>query len=357
MGDKIQVTSAAAHPTIRVDYRESRSIPSAAIQGILKPIGALILKAGDTQPAESPRISPPKRANKKCEVQESQIEDVWIYKLAMVEQERKRAEHKIYYFAGGGFRGPPSKEHWSLCAELANQLPEYEVNVVSYPLAPKNMAPISMPHLYRLCKALAAQARAENFRVTFIGDSSGGNIALILGLFCASEFLQEQERGIEGLCPVESIFAMCPATDLRNINPEIDDVDPHDPLLSREVITEVAEGWIGGWKPSDPRVSPILADLSLLRRANIKVDRMTAGYDVLSPDGILFRNELSDNGVQGDWMHWERQMHCFPLVWGYHIAEGVAGKDWIVGMLRKNARNAQPVGAQQEGAKDQNSHF
>lgn len=54
-----------------------------------------------------------------------------------------------------------------------------------------------------------------------MGDSSGGNIALILGLFYASEFLQERERSAEGPCPVESIFAICPATDLRNTNPEM----------------------------------------------------------------------------------------------------------------------------------------
>lgn len=102
MHGSIGATSTGAISTIRVDYRESRSIPSAAIQGILKHIGTLILKAGDVEPTGSPRITLPKRTDKKCDVQESQIEGVWIYKLAMEGQEKKRVEHKIYYFAVEG---------------------------------------------------------------------------------------------------------------------------------------------------------------------------------------------------------------------------------------------------------------
>lgn len=43
---------------------------------------------------------------------------------------------------------------------------------------------------------------------------------------------------------------------------------------------------------SDPRISPALADLSVLRRANIKVDGVLGGYDVSSPEGLQFRKRL-----------------------------------------------------------------
>lgn len=329
--------------SIIVDHRTARSIPAATVQGILKPVGPLILKAGNPQPPGSPRITPPTKADKKCTIEESQIDGVWMYTLFRNNEERKPVTHKLLYFAGGGFRGPATKEHWSLCAQLAIELPDYEISLVSYPLAPVNTAPKSLPHLYKLYKTVAAQARAEGFRITLMGDSSGGNIALELGLHCASEFLQEQEDGVEGLCPVEVVCAICPATDLRNLNPDIDVVDAKDSLLSRKIVTEVAEGWKGDWELDDPRVSPIMADLSLFRRAEIKVDGITAGYDVLSPDGIIFRDRLSEFGVRGNWLHWEKQMHCFPLVSAYHIKEGVAGKDWIVEVLKENVRNSRPL--------------
>jgi acetyl esterase/lipase len=89
---------------------------------------------------------------------------------------------------------------------------------------------------------------------------------------------------------------------------------------------------------SDPRLSPVLADLSLFRRAGIKVDGVTAGHDVLTPDAIVFRKKLADYGVDGDWLEWEKQMHCFPLLFSFHIREGIGGKDWILDILRTNAK-------------------
>lgn len=229
----------------------------------------------------TPRISSvdsPQACRKTCKIRESQTADTWIYTFENpVESEpRARAAHKLYYFAGGGFRGVPEKEHWLLCAELGMKLLEYEINLVSYLLTPNSPASHSLAHLERFYDVLTQQPKEENFRITLFGDSSGGNIALVLGLYAAFEYLKDHS----GPCPVEAIMAMCPATDLRNENPDIDVVDPRDPILSRKTTTEVAHGWAGEMSLSDPRVSPILADLSLYRKAGIKVDGVTAGNDV-----------------------------------------------------------------------------
>jgi acetyl esterase/lipase len=123
---------------------------------------------------------------------------------------------------------------------------------------------------------------------------------------------------------------------MRNNNPDIDATDQKDSLLSRKAIEEVARGWMGKWSSSDPRIFPILADLELLKRVNIKVDGVIAGYDVLAPDAVLFRNKLGECGVEGDWLEWEKQMHCFPLMFPYHVREGIDAKDWIIRILNSN---------------------
>jgi len=128
-------------------------------------------------------------------------------------------------------------------------LPDYEISLVSYPLVPNSPASTALPHLERLCDALVEQAKSEGFRVTFFGDSSGGNIAIVLGLYVATQYLKNTS---DGPCPVEAVMAMCPATDMRNENPGIDVVEAHDPILSRKVITEVAEGWRAELPASDP---------------------------------------------------------------------------------------------------------
>jgi hypothetical protein len=55
----------------------------------------------------------------------------------------------------------------------------------------------------------------------------------------------------------------------------------------------VATSWKDDWPLSDPKISPILADLELLNQANIKVDGVIAGHDVLGPDAV-FRKELGE---------------------------------------------------------------
>jgi acetyl esterase/lipase len=327
--------------SIRVQHRDDRSILDATTQALLKPFASLILKPPHTTYTGSPRLTPPKAAEKICHVEEKLVEEMRIYVLSPLgdrgEEKRPDVPHKLYYFAGGGFRGPANKGHWALCAELCLKLPQYEINLVSYPLVPESPASTTIPHLENVYRALAQRSREQKFRMTFMGDSAGGNIALVLGIYAAAEYLRESAENTQGsVCPVENVLAICPATDLRNENPGIDAIDQKDSLLSRKAIVEVAVGWIGEWSLSDPRVSPILADLELFKRANIKVDGVIAGYDVLAPDALLFRKKLGECGVKGDWLEWEKQMHCFPLMFPYHVREGVEGKDWIVDILNSN---------------------
>ncbi|KAH7377522.1 alpha/beta hydrolase fold-domain-containing protein [Cadophora sp. MPI-SDFR-AT-0126] len=326
--DKVSPTS-----SIRVDRRESRSIANAAAQKLVSPFSSLILKPGKPQPGGSPQLTPPSRTQGDYSIEEWRIADTWLYTFKNLSKSKAETRHRIYYFAGGGFRGLPEKEHWTLCSDLSGMLPDYEISLVSYPLTPNCPASTALPHLERLCDALVQQSKQDNFRITFFGDSSGGNIAIVLGLYAASQYLKDTSAG---LCPVEAVMAMCPATDMRNENPEIDVVEAHDPILSRKTIEEVAEGWRAELPASDPRVSPVLADLSVFKQAGIKVDGITAGYDTLTPDAIKFREKLADCGVDGDWLLWEKQMHCFPLLSAFRIREGTEGKKWIVDVLKKN---------------------
>lgn len=323
--------------SIRLHHREGRSLANAATQKILKPVASIILRPGKPELAGSLQLIPPKQAEKDCTTRESKIADTWVYTFEnpSTNATTTKSTHRLYYFAGGSFRHKPQKEQWLLCAELASKLPEYSVNIVSPPLAPNSSAATALPHLERFYDALAQKARNQNFRITLAGDSSGGNLAIVLGLYAASEHLKEQ---VSGSCPVEAIMAISPAVDMRCENPVIDQVDPKDPLLSRKTIEEVARVWSGDIPFTDPRVSPILADLSLFRKGGIKVDGVNAGNDVLSPDGIAFREKLARSDVDGDWLEWEKQMHCFPLLFSVGVREGITGKDWLVDTLQENLR-------------------
>lgn len=216
------------------------------------------------------------------------------------------------------------------------QLPSYSINLVSYPLVPNSPASHSIPHLERFYQKIAREAESENCFLTLMGDSAGGNIVLVLGIYAARRWLEEKGNGGGGDCVVRNIFAICPATDLRHQHPEIDDKETKDPVLTRKIIEEVADAWKGDWELSDPRISPVLADLTVLKTAGIKVDGVLGGYDCLAPEGAQFKDKLAEVGITGEWLEWERQMHCFVLMFSYHFAEPAAAKDWILDVLRRN---------------------
>lgn len=138
-----------------------------------------------------------------------------------------------------------------------------------------------------------------------MGDSSGGNLALAVPLLTLS-------KQPEAAAPAH-IFLISPCVDTRNDNPDMMAVEPHDPILSVKYTGWVAETWTKGMDRSDPSVSPILANLSILKRRNIRLDGVVGRYDVLAPDTLLLLDKAKSLGVNGRWLVWDQQMHCFPL--------------------------------------------
>ena len=90
-------------------------------------------------------------------------------------------------------------------------------------------------------------------------------------------------------------------------------IEKHDPLFRIPDIKETARKWRADWDATDARVSPLMADVSLLARRGVKVHGVVGRYDILSCDAILFREKCEQAGVEGQWLDWDKQMHCFPL--------------------------------------------
>ena len=325
----------AMEQTTKVTHRTNRSIPMFLLQHLIKPFNTAIIKPGKPLPAGSPRLTPHSSAKKHCEVKETQVEGIYIYELVAKcstgnesnGDNGKRQKRRLYYFAGGGWQMPPSSQHWTLCAELCRQLPNTTVSLVSYPLAPNSPAPVAFPQLMKMYKRLLQDAEEAGEKVILAGDSAGGNVILCLALV---GFAEDENAP----CPTD-LLAISPSTDLRRNNPEIKVVEKHDPILRISFIGDSAKKWRAGWEASDPRVTPILGDVSALARRGVRVHGVFGRYDILSPDAALFRVKCEETGVRGEWLEWEKQMHCFPLAWAYRLPESVEAKDWILDVLRR----------------------
>ncbi|KAI9658738.1 MAG: hypothetical protein M1821_002298 [Bathelium mastoideum] len=309
--------------------------------------------------------------------------------------QRKR---RIYYFAGGGWQMPASKPHWKTLAEILRRLSESPssekptqpaaqtvISVVSFPLAPASPAPITFPKLVKLYETLVRTSIDAGEYIIFAGDSAGGNLACALVIHALSSTRPEPEDAPmprqedketeatpsttstttnTSLAP-HAILALCPSVHLCRDNncPILKSIEKKDPLLSIHFITCTADHWVGAqqsagrrlradapaeqmaaqppselpepWDKTDPRVSPLKGDIGALARAGVRVHGTTAGYDLLSGDARRFRDRCNEEGVQGKWLEWERQMHCWHLTWSFGLPEAKEAIDWMVDVLRQ----------------------
>lgn len=280
-------------------------------------------------------LKPSKSKLSGCTLHQRTVCDIYIYDMLPPNAAERSPKKRIYYFAGGSWQQPPSSQHYKLCAKLAKEMTDTSISIVSTPLAPNNPAPSSFPMCMKTYRALMAQAKEAGEKVIFAGDSSGANIALSLVLEALREDSEHEDTETTLKPHPVSVMAVCASTDLTRKNPDIDKIAPKDPLLTPDMIRGTAKAWQGDWDPADHRISPINADVSLLAKRGVKVHGITAGYDVLSPDGILFREKCAQAGVEGEWLHWEKQMHCFVLTVPYGLPEAKHAVQWMIDVLEK----------------------
>jgi hypothetical protein len=102
--------------------------------------------------------------------------------------------------------------------------------MVSCPLEPDGPVSTKLPHVENVHRILAREARKQELGIPFLGDTACENITLVLGIRGLQNLREATENARGTIRPVE-IFALCPATDLRNNNPEIDSLKPKDSLF------------------------------------------------------------------------------------------------------------------------------
>lgn len=320
---------------LRVTQRDERSFFMSVVHFLVRRMRNKLNKDAPAHEDGSIKLNPPKVKLKMCTLHEHTICDIHVYDYVPPSKSTKECKKRIYYFAGGSWQQPPSGQHYSTLAQLAKDMPDTIISLVSMPLAPNDPAPTAFPWLMRFYRAVMAESQTTGEKIILAGDSSGANIILCLTLEALKEDSEQPQIDIRQVPHPTALMAISPSTDLTRSNPQIKKIAHRDPLLTPEVIKGTARAWHADWDPADRRVSPINNDVSLLKKRGIKVHGVTAGCDVLCPDGILFRDNLAKEGVEGEWVHWENQMHCFLLMQPYGLSEAKESVQWMIDVLKK----------------------
>jgi acetyl esterase/lipase len=202
-------------------------------------------------------------------------------------------------------------QHWQLAAQIAAEAGT-TVTVPIYPLVPFGTADQVVPAVADLVRTSTARYGST----CLAGDSAGGQIAL-----SAAILLRDDQH------TVPRTVLISPSLDLSMNNPEIDRVQPSDPWLGRDGARVYIEHWRGTLAISDPRVSPLAADLTGLGPLTV----FSGTRDILHPDIRLLIDKACIAGIDVDYHEKQGLVHVYPLT---PTPEGRAARTMLIERLR-----------------------
>lgn len=206
---------------------------------------------------------PPPKVTAACEVTTHQVRgrDVHVVRRRGV----AASGGVVVYLHGGAYTNEIVDQQWAFVAAVAEHSGA-EVHVPIYGLAPHHTASEAVDLVAEVVETVVARGRP----CVLLGDSAGGGLALV----AAQQARPEVREHIAG------ILLIAPWTDLTMTNPVVDAVERTDPWLTRAGLHPIAQAWAGDLAVDDPRVSPLLGDLTDLPPVEVWVGTR----DITLPD-------------------------------------------------------------------------
>ncbi|RZI44733.1 alpha/beta hydrolase [Herbaspirillum sp. HC18] len=228
----------------------------------------------------------------------------------------------LVYFHGGGWTIGDLDTHDTLCRQLANGA-GCVVVAVDYRMGPEHRFPKAVDDSIAALRWIHAHAGAlgiDASRIAVGGDSAGGNLAAVVAIDARNA----------GGPSIAFQLLIYPATDMRCTAPSHTS-NGQGYLLTNDTIRYFHDHYIDDpAHDADWRASPLLhEDLSGLPPAFI----LTAGYDPLRDEGLMYAQRLSEAGNRTTYVCFERQIHGF-ITMGKVIDEANAAVQLCAAQLR-----------------------
>ena len=202
----------------------------------------------------------------------------------------------IVYLHGGSYCEQPLIQHWQFCDRMAREADVTSVFAV-YKKAPDYTFEDAYEYLTELWKRLTAEIRPE--KVTLMGDSSGGGLALGF-----AEYLNEM-----GMPQPGQIILFSPWLDISMETEIPASLDRRDPSLSSDALRHMGKNWAGNIDVHDYRVSPIYGNLSGLAPMTVYYGT----HEIFILDARRFKKICEERGVDLEYIEGAKMNHCYPL--------------------------------------------
>lgn len=201
----------------------------------------------------------------------------------------------ILFIHGGGFRLGGGSAYAGFASWIA-EITGADVYLPDYRLAPEHPFPAPIDDLFAAYRGVLELGHAPE-RVALVGDSAGAALALDLALT-----LPEMN-----VSSPAALVLLSPFLDLTLSGASIGANARKDPMISRRMSEFGAHAHAGDLRRSDPRISPLFADLTGLPPILIQV----GSDEILLDDSVRFADRAWGAGVEVELQRFEGWFHDF----------------------------------------------
>jgi len=229
-------------------------------------------------------------------------------------------ERTIVYFHGGGYvSGSPPDRYLPFAGAVALAA-RARVHAVDYRVAPEHRFPAAFDDCLAAYRWTVREGGADPQTVAVIGDSAGGNLAVAVAVAARDE----------GLPTPSCVAAISPFADLTLSGASMELRKDADPYVTRELLASMADEYLDGADPADPRCSSVFADLRGLPPLLIQV----GDDEILFDDAARIRDAAVAAGVDTTFEPWIHGIHVWPVYISAGLPESALAIEQLAAFLK-----------------------
>ncbi|SDA57677.1 alpha/beta hydrolase [Mesorhizobium qingshengii] len=232
----------------------------------------------------------------------------------------------MLYLHGGGYVLGSAEALTNFAGQIATRVGA-DTFVPDYRLAPEHPFPAAIDDAVAAYRGLVAEGAD---RIGVVGDSAGGGLTLSLLSILASD-------KTKGLVQPVGAAAMSPWTDLALTGDSFETRAEADPIFTRGVLQGFADMYLQGQDATNPKASPLHAELNGLPPIRIDV----GDHEVLLADSVRYADRARAAGAEVTLSVWEGMPHVFQSSLGRFLA-AEQSVDAICDFLRQRLIDASP---------------
>ena len=208
----------------------------------------------------------------------------------------KESNKLLIFVHGGAFISGPAKHHWDTIQEISQQT-NYTIWMCDYPKAPENKITGISENIDLVYKTALEQYANQ---ISLIGDSVGGTLVVSL----------IQRLILNNTALPNKIILVSPVMDATMSNPQIDGIDPIDPMLSKVGVLSAKKMCAENNDLANVIISPINGSFDKFPNTTL----FLAEHDITFPDQILAVQKLKSAKVNVEVIKGKGMPHIWPYL-------------------------------------------